>query len=424
MIDRNIVGIGKGIPRLDAELQLTGKCRYGADIAMPGMLHCKILRPPMASAKILNIDYSEALKLPGVAAVVTAKDIPGYNRYGMTLQDQPYIADDTVYQCSDTVAAVAAETEDIAENALKFIKVDYEPLPIVTDPREAMKEDSYKVHGGTSNIAYQRPIIRGDVEKGFAESAYILEQNLSTPGIEHCSIETHAGISYIDQDSGDLCVRSSVQKPFELAVDISKELNMPLSHIRVYSSCIGGGFGGKNETTFEPAIVLLTVKTGRPVRCDYTREEEFSATTVRHAYYIHYKTGISKKGKILARAVNIISDCGAYVSWGASTLTKAAVHALGPYVIPNSRVDGYLVYTNNPVGGAMRGFGVTQLGFAYEAHTEYCAEKIGMDSLEFRRLNLIHDRDTLPTEMIMEIVSVEDCLNRAIELAKEGGDWE
>jgi CO/xanthine dehydrogenase Mo-binding subunit len=139
MIDRNIVGIGKGIPRLDAELQLTGRCRYGADIDMPGMLRCKILRPPRSSAKILNIDYSEALKLPGVAAVVTAKDIPGYNRYGMTLQDQPYIADDIVYQHSDIVAAVAAETEEIAENALKFIKVDYEPRPIVTDPREAMK---------------------------------------------------------------------------------------------------------------------------------------------------------------------------------------------------------------------------------------------------------------------------------------------
>lgn len=424
MINRHIVGIGKSIPRLDAELQVTGKCRYGADINMPGMLHCKILRPPMPSAKILNIDYSEALKLPGVAAVVTAKDIPGKNRYGMTIQDQPYIADEAVYQYSDTVAAVAAETEELAEQALKLIKVDYEPRPIVTDPREAMKPDSYKVHGGDSNIAYHRPIVKGDVKKGFEESAYIIEQDLSTPGIEHCSIETHAGISYIDEESGDLCIRTSVQKPFEAAADIANAVKMPLSHIRVYSSCIGGGFGGKNETTFEPAIALLTLKTRRPVKCEYTREEEFDATTVRHAYYIHYKTGISKEGKILARAVEIISDSGAYVSWGASTLTKASVHALGPYVVPNSCVDGYLVYTNNPVGGAMRGFGVTQLGFAYEVHMNHCAEKIGMDPLEFRRLNLIHDRDTLPTEMIMEIVSVEDCLDRAIELAKEGGDWE
>lgn len=415
-------GIGISMPRHDAVFQVTGKSRYGADIDMPGMLIGKIKRPDRASAKILSIDTSAAEALPGVVAVVTAKDVP-FNEYGVTVMDNPFFVDTVVRTFSDTIAAVAAETEEIAEEAIKLIKIEYEDLPVVTNPLDAMKEDSYKVHGGDSNIATHLKIRNGDIEKGFAEADYVIDQDLSTPGIEHCSIESHAGIAYIDEVTGELVVRASVQKPFELVADLAKMLKRPISSFRVFASAIGGGFGGKNEPTWEPAACLLTLKAGRPVKFDYTREEEFDATTIRHPYLINYKTGIKKDGTITARQVKIISDCGAYVSWGASTLTKASVHSCGPYNVPNVAVDGYLVYTNNPVGGAMRGFGVTQLGFAYEAHTEYCAKMIGMDSLEFRKKNMIHDGSQLPTAMKMNIVTVEECLDLAIDLAKKEGDW-
>ena len=416
-------GVGISRPRNDAYFQVTGRSKYGGDIDMPDMLICKIKRSERVHAKILSVDTSKAEALPGVQAVITGKDIP-WNHYGVTHIDQPIIADTITRQFYDAVAAVAADTEEIAAEAVKLIKVEYEDLPGVFSVEDAMKPESYKIHGGDSNVIKELNICRGDIEKGFAESDCIIEQNLSTPGIEHVSIEPHACITYIDPENDQLVIRASVQKPFEIAADTAKALQRPMNTIRAISSAIGGGFGGKNEITIEPICAALTLKTGCPVRCENTREDEFNCTSIRHPYKIHYKTGIAKDGKILARQVKIISDCGAYVLWGASTLTKASVHACGPYEIPNTQVEGYLVYTNNPVGGAMRGFGVTQLGFAYEVHTEYCASKIGMDSLTFRKINMIKDGSMLPTAMIMNIVTVEETLDMAIDLAKEGGDWQ
>ena len=415
-------GVGVSRPRHDAHLQVTGKSRYGADIDMPDMLICKIKRSERAHARIINIDLSRAESLPGVRAVITGKDIP-LNLYGVTHLDQPIMADTITRQFADAIAAVAAETEEIAEEAVKLIRVEYEDLPALFDPEEAMKPDSYKIHGGESNIAHSLKIQRGDAEKGFAESAYIIEQHLSTPGVEHASIETHACITYLDCETEQLVIRSSVQKPFEIAADTAKALQIPMSAVRVIASAIGGGFGGKNEITIEPLCALLTLKTGCPVRGEFSREDEFNCSSIRHPYKVYYKTGISKEGLILARKVRIISDSGAYVLWGASTLTKASVHACGPYEIPNTEVEGHLVYTNNPIGGAMRGFGVTQLGFTYEVHTEYCASRIGMDSIAFRKMNMIKDGSMLPTAMIMNIVTVEETLDKAIELAKKEGEW-
>lgn len=415
-------GIGVSRPRNDAVFQVTGKSKYGGDIDLPDMLICKIKRAERVHAKILKIDTSKAELLPGVKAVVTGKDMPN-NLYGVTSFDQPIMSDSVVRQYYDSVAAVAAETEEIAEAALKLIEVEYENLPGIFSIEDALKEESYKIHGGDTNIAKELHIQRGDVKKGFAESKYIIEQELTTPGIEHVSIEPHACITYLDIETGQLVIRSSMQKPFELATDVARALNRPINTIHAKVSAIGGGFGGKNEITAEPICALLTLKTKRPVRCEYTREDEFNCTSIRHPYRMYYKTGIAEDGEILARHVKIYSDSGAYVLWGSSTLTKASVHGCGPYDIPNTLVDSYLLYTNNPVGGAMRGFGVTQLGFAYEVHTEYCANQIGMNSLDFRRLNMIKDGSELPTAMVMNIVTVEETLDYAINLAKEGGDW-
>ena len=190
-----------------------------------------------------------------------------------------------------------------------------------------------------------------------------------------------------------------------------------MNNIRVVTTAVGGGFGGKNELTMEPLLALLAMKTGKPVKMAFTREDEFEVSTVRHPYLLKYKSGLKKDGTLVARQVEIISDSGAYVSWGESTLTKACVHAAGPYRIPHVRIDGYVVYTNKPVGGAMRGFGVTQLGFAYEVHMDTLAAEIGLDPVEFRLKNLFVDNCALPTGQVLETVTVTECVNRAVELS-------
>jgi len=413
--------IGTSIPHPDGPRHVTGQTFYSADIHMPNMLYCKIKMSDRAHAKITRLDVSKAEALPGVAAVVTAKDLKN-NAFGVTFKDEPHFATDKVRQFCDYIAAVAAETLEIAEQAVALIEVDYEDLPVLTDPEEAMKPDACIIHKGDTNIAFHRHISNGDVEEGFAQSDYIIEQSLSTPSVEHAFLEPHAAIAHVDP-SGDLVIYSSMQRLFEIPEITARAVGWPVSKVRGIVPALGGAFGGKNDTTIEPAVAALTLKTGRPVKCEYTREDEFNASTVRHAYRIQYKTGITKEGKIMARQVRIVSDNGAYTTWGVGTISKACIFSCGPYDIPNMKVDGYLVYTNNPVGGAMRGFGVTQLGFAYEAHTNYCAEQIGMDPIEFRRINFMKDHSKLPTAMSIPIVTVEECLDKAINLAKEGGDW-
>ncbi len=406
--------IGTRLPRHDALLQVTGQAVYGDDFTRPGMLFARALRSKYPHAKILELDISGAEKLPGVKAVITAKDVPK-NRFGFTHLDQPVLAEDKVRYLGDAIAVVAAESWEAAEEAIDLIKVNYEPLPAVFDPVEAMKPGAPKVHGDT-NIVSHIKIRSGDLEQGWREADEIVEETLTTQMVEHAHLEPHAAVAEVSPQ-GEITVWSAVQRPFLIAIDLGKILQKPMNMIRVISTAIGGGFGGKNEITMEPFICLLAMKTGKPVKMVYTREEEFRATTVRHPYITKYKTGVKKDGTLVARQVEIISDCGAYVSWGESTLSKASIHAAGPYRIPNVWTDGYLVYTNNNIGGAMRGFGVPQMGFAYEVHTDTVAAVLGMDPVEFRLKNILVDNSPLPTGQVLEVVTLTETIQRAIELA-------
>ena len=406
--------IGKSFPRHDALLQVTGKALYAEDLFRPNMLHAQVLRSKHAHAKVLNIDTSAAEKLAGVRAVITSKDVP-HNRFGFTHQDQPVLVDDKVRFYGDAVAARAADFWEAAREALGLIKVDYEPLPAVFDPLEAIKPEAPKVHG-ESNIASHIKIRSGDIEQGWKQSDVIFAEQISTQMVEHAHIEPHAAFAVVTP-AGEVVVNSSVQRPFLVASDLGKILKIPMNKIRVISGMVGGGFGGKNEISMEPHIILLAMKTGKPVKMAYTREDEFEVSTVRHPYITRYKSGLKKDGTLVARQVEIISDSGAYVSWGGSTLAKACIHAAGPYRIPHVCIDGYVVYTNKPVGGAMRGFGVTQLGFAYEVHTDTIAAEMAFDPLEFRLKNLFVDNCSLPTGQVVESVTMTECVQRAVELA-------
>jgi CO/xanthine dehydrogenase Mo-binding subunit len=406
--------IGKSFPRADAVSQVTGGSLYGADLFRPNMLWAKALRSKHAHARILNIDTSKAEKLAGVMAVITAKDIP-HNRFGLSHQDQPILADDKVRYLGDAVAAVAATSLEAAEEALGLIQVDYEPLPAVFDPIEAMKPDAPKVHGDSNTVVHIK-IRFGDIAQGWKESDVIVEEKITTPMVEHAHIEPHVAIAEMSP-SGELSVITSSQRIFGYAADLSKILKMPMHKIKVSTPCVGAGFGGKAEVTFEPHIALLAMRTGKPVKMTFTREDEFNVSTVRHPYICKYKSGLKKDGTLVARQIEIISDSGAYVSFGHATLSKASIHSAGPYKIPYTCIDGYLVYTNNPIGGAMRGFGVTQLGFAYEVHMDTIAAEMGLDPLEFRMKNVLVDNCSLPTGQVIKAVTLSECAKKAVELA-------
>lgn len=406
--------IGKDFHRTDTVSQVTGKSLYCADLSRPNMLYAKALRSKYAHAKILKIDTSRAEKLAGVKAVITAKDVP-HNRFGMSHQDQPVLADDKVRYMGDAVAVVAATSLEAAQEALGLIQVDYEPLPAVFDPLEAMKPEAPKIHG-ENNVASHVKIRFGDTAQGWKDSDVIIEEKITTPMMEHAHIEPHGGLAEVDS-MGELLVMVSSQRPFLCAADLSKVLELPMHKIRLATPAVGAGFGGKNEISVEPYISLLAMKTGKPVQMLYTREDEFEVSTVRHPYITKYKSGLKKDGTLVARQVEIVSNSGAYVSFGFFTLSKACIHAAGPYRIPNMTIDGYLVYTNSPVGGAMRGFGVTQLGFAYEVHMDTIAAEMGLDPLEFRMKNVFADNCSLPTGQVLQNVTLTECAKRAVDLA-------
>jgi CO/xanthine dehydrogenase Mo-binding subunit len=406
--------LGQRVPRSNAVLQVTGKAVYAVDLARPGMLFAKALHSPWPHARILSLDVSPALAHPGVAAVITGADIPN-NRIGFTHVEQPILADDVVRYRGDAIAVVAAESEAVAREATRLIQVEYEPLPAVFDPLEAMQPEAPRIHE-KGNVASHVKIRDGDVEKGFAEADEIVEETYSTQMVEHAHIEPHVALAEVDA-LGAITLHSSVGRPFLTASDVGRILEIPMNRIRLIVPAVGGSFGGKNETTLEPWVCLLALKTGRPVKMTFTREEEFEASTVRHPYIIKYKSGVRQDGTLVARQVEIISDTGAYVSWGESTLSKGCIHAAGPYRIPHVKIDGYLVYTNQNVGGAMRGFGATQSGYAVECHTDTLATRLGMDPVEFRLKNLLVDGSALPTGQVLEQVTAKATLREAVRLA-------
>lgn len=415
---RNMGGgaVGKSVTRVDILDKVLGRATYADDMVFPNMLYAKLLRSKYSHARILSIDVSKAESLQGVKAVITGKDVP-VNTFGIETKDQIVICRDKVRYMGDPVAAVAAESEETAEDALKLIDVRYEALPAVFDPQDAMKPDAPKIHEN-GNLAAHRKIRSGDVDEGFKMADEVIEDSFTTQKMEHCHMEPRAGIAMVGAD-GKVTVWSSLALPFSSQAELARILQLPITKVRIIQPECGGNFGGRNEVSVEPYVALLAMKTGKPVKMLWSREEEFIGSTTRHSYHIEYKTGVKKDGHLIAREVKMVSDAGAYSSFGRGQLTKACILATGPYKIPHVKVDGYLVFTNNPVGGAMRGFGAPQALAAEETHMEHIARHLRIDPLELRLKNAFKAGDQTATGQVLQSAG----LTRTILKAAEATGW-
>jgi CO/xanthine dehydrogenase Mo-binding subunit len=405
--------VRKSVHRRDSLPQVLGQLKYIDDLSFSGVLYAKILRSSHSHARILSVDTREADAMPGVAATLTAREIP-VNSFGPSLKDQPVLAGDKVRHRGDGVAAVAAVSEQVAEEALARIKVEYELLAAVYDPLEAMSEDAPKVHDPNGNVCIHQRIRKGDVEKALAAAPLVVEERYTTQMVEHAHMEPHAAVALWDAQQR-LTVWTSVGRISLARTDLARVLSLPVNRIRVVSTQVGGNFGGKNEITMEPVLALLAWKTGRPVKGVYSRRDEFVSSTTRHPFVMDYTTGVSESGRILARKVRIVADAGAYCSWSETTLAKATILSAGPYKVDHFAAEGYAVYTNKTVTGAMRGFGAPQMCFAYESHMDTIAHRLGLDPLRIRLLNALDEGSTGPTGQVLRSVAAKKALVAAAE---------
>jgi 4-hydroxybenzoyl-CoA reductase alpha subunit len=406
--------IGKRVPKLDAIDKVTGRAVYGHDMKLPRMLYGKILRSERAHARILNIDTSRAIKLPGVKAVITGYDIPDI-RVGFA-KDNPILKTGKVRSFRDEIAAVAAVDEDTAQEALELIKVEYEDLPAVFDPEEAMKPGAPLIHEKAErNILslMTQSYSHGDVEKGFAESDVVIEDRFKLTWVAHCCLGTSFCLTSFD-NSGNLTIWNSTQMPFMSQRELSTALRIPPDKIRVIKATIGGGFGSKLDTyPYEPICVLLSRRTGRPVRITFTREEEFIASPTRQPVICDIKSGAKKDGTLMARQVKMILENGAYSSWGATTPLVMMQTISSLYRVPNVKYDVLVVYTNHPYAGAMRGYGNPQATFVVESHIDMLAHELGMDPMEFRLKNANQSGDVTGQGVKITSCGLSECIEKA-----------
>ena len=415
--------IGRPLPRPDAVEKVTGAATYTDDVSFPGMLHARTLRAKYPHALIKRIDTSKARALPGVRAVLTADDIPGEKKHGLVINDWPALAYEKVRYIGDPVAVVAADTREIATAALGLIEVDYEPLPVVSDPVQAYRPDAPKVMDG-GNLLKHIKVRKGDMAQGFAAADVIVEDTFRTATTEHAFMEPECSIGRV-LDDGKIEVYVGSQIPYQDRSQIAKCLNVSVEQVRVIGCLIGGGFGGKEDIAGQIHVALLTKATGRPVKMLYDRHESLLFHPKRHATIIRVKMGAKRDGTLTAVETELYGDSGAYASLGEKVMTRATTHSAGPYEAPNVQADCYAMYTNNPPSGAFRGFGVTQSAFAVESMMDKLAEALAMDRIELRRKNALKVGSVTNTgQLLRESVGLLECVDKVeskiVELQRMG----
>ncbi|MFH1350228.1 MAG: molybdopterin cofactor-binding domain-containing protein [Pseudomonadota bacterium] len=417
-MERELNVVGVRVPMVDAAVKAKGAAQFTDDLILPGMLYGKILRSPLPHARIRHIDISKAKRLPGVKGVVTGEDIPD-RKYGIVpkARDEYALAKEKVRYIGDEVAAVCAIDEEIAEEALELIKVDYEELPAVFDPLEAIKEGAPLIHDDVkNNTSFSIKKDFGNVEKAFAESDFIFEDTFYSQAVNHAPLEPHAALAQYDPLKGELIIWSSTQIPFFLRRNLSSTLLVPESKVRVIKPKVGGGFGQKIDMYAKDFCACwFAMKLGKPVKFLYEREEVFIATRQRHPMYITVRTGMRKDGTILAQKFKAYADGGAYNSTAPTMIALTCYFLMIPYHVPNLSYEGHHVYTNKPVGGAMRGHGIPQGRFAVERQLDMIAEQMGIDPPELRLKNSIHAGEPHPAKFIINSCGFSECIEKAAE---------
>jgi len=413
--------VGTRPRRVDALQKVTGKALYAEDHNRANQLWGAVLRAKYPHAKILDIDCSEARKLPWVKAVLTHRDIPGQVSFGQITADQRVLADDKVRYLGDGVVIAAASSREAALEALKKVKVTYKTLPVVNDPAQALKEGATLIHDSGSLIKHHH-VRKGKVKKGFAEADVVLERTYKTQFVEHAYMEPEAALAEPGPNGG-VRVTASVQNLFSTRTAMASVLNLPLSKIEVIQPTLGGSFGGKDQvmTVMCCRAALLALVTGMPVKMVNTREESFLESYKRHPYVMTYKVGAKRDGRLTAMEINILADGGAYAAMSPFVTWRSAVQATGPYQVPNVSTDVRVAYTNNTYTSAMRGFGSPQVNFAVESLMDELADELGMDPLRLRLLNVFREGAVTATgQKLTGVVSV----GKALELTAENADWE
>lgn len=426
--------IGVSVPRVDGVKKVTGAAKYVGDMKWPRMLYAKCVKSPYAHAKIVSIDVSAAKALKGVHDVITGDYYT--KRGGLYLEDKNFLAVNTVKFYGEPVVAIAAETPEIAEAACDLVKVEYEPLPVINNPMEGMAKDAVLIHPelhtykvvpifhpqAHTNISHHHIIRKGDADAAFKyaeehpDEYYITEHEYHVPHVQHTPIENHIAVAQYEPD-GKCTVWASCQSPYAVRQALSATFDIPLNKMRIISPYVGGGFGAKAGTTIEGIIIPLAMHSkGRPVMMEYTREEEFVNSYVRQGVYTKIKTAVRKSdGKFLAVQNNFYWDGGAYTEYGVNIVKASGFASTGPYEFDNVKTDAYCVYTNNPVGGPYRGFGMCEIHFGIEQNIDEVAKEIGMDPIEIRRVNGLAPGKSTGTGEIMKSCGFLEALDQVAE---------
>lgn len=426
--------IGVSVPRVDGVKKVTGAAKYVGDMKWPRMLYAKCVKSPYAHAKIVSIDISAAKALKGVHDVITGDYYT--KRGGLYLEDKNFLAVNTVKFYGEPVVAIAAETPEIAEAACELVKVEYEPLPVINNPMEGMAKDAVLIHPelhtykvvpifhpqAHTNISHHHIIRKGDADAAFKyaeehpDEYYITEHEYHVPHVQHTPIENHIAVAQYEPD-GKCTVWASCQSPYAVRQALSATFDIPLNKMRIISPYVGGGFGAKAGTTIEGIIIPLAMHSkGRPVMMEYTREEEFVNSYVRQGLYTKIKTAVRKSdGKFLAVQNNFYWDGGAYTEYGVNIVKASGFASTGPYEFDNVKTDAYCVYTNNPVGGPYRGFGMCEIHFGIEQNIDEVAKEIGMDPIEIRRVNGLAPGKSTGTGEIMKSCGFLEALDQVAE---------
>jgi len=408
--------VGQVLPRPEANKKVTGEAIYTDDINFPEMLFGATLRAGIPHGIVKKLDISKAKLISGVKAILTAEDIPGRVNHGLIVQDWPALVGvgEKVRYVGDALVIVAADTQEIAREALSLIDFEIEPLPIVVNAVDAKEESSPLVHEG-GNLLKHIKVNKGDIDKGFEEAEVIIEDTFFTPSYEHAFMEPECSIARPLKD-GQVEVYVGSQIPYADRDQVAAALDLPLDKVRVRGPLIGGGFGGKEDVVGQIHAALLAMATGKPVKILYDRHESLLVHPKRHATQINVKLGLKRDGTFTAAQTELYGDTGAYASLGAKVMGRATTHSTGPYIVPNVKIDCYAMYTNNPPAGAFRGFGALQAAFAIECLMDRVAEELKIDRVELRKKNALRKGTITNTgQQLTESVGLVECIDKTYQ---------